>query len=359
MRFVGTYVATSILFLGLFLLMSLFGDIDNILEARDRMSGGRLLWTVIALYGTRLPFMFARIAPFVMVTAAVLTVVRLRRTNEIVPMISAGRSARRILLPVFVVATVVAAVQLLAQDHLLPDLADTQRRLRRTLKGRDASVFETPRHFLDEAGVKFVCESYDADDVAMVAVTAERYAHRGRVWLLRAERLEWRSGAEGRGWYAVGGTLQETVEDPAAGAGARTTALGPDERVRTDLKPREVDLLAGTDGDLDIAAKEIRRLVRRNPGNVRLRLHLHGRRAFAVANVVLLLIGLPVAFRGSGRSTALGAGFCIVVCAAYFALDMLLRHSANLGALHPVVAAWLPVVVFLGVGVVLFDAITT
>jgi lipopolysaccharide export system permease protein len=359
LRFVGAFGGTLVLFVGLFLLMDLFGGFDEILESAGRLSGGTLARCIAGLYLTEIPFLVARLAPFITVTAAVVTVVRLRRANEIVPIVAAGRSARRILLPIFVVATGVAVLQVVAQDHVLSGVVDANRRFRRQIKGDDGSLVEKVPHLVDGLGTTFVCDKWDADGRVLHRVLSLRYRLDGRDWRLEAERLAYRDGGQGRGWYAVGGTLRESGEGRGPGGVPITRALGEEERVRTDLRPSEIDAVAVKDQALGMGLAELRRLIRRYPARIHLRLNLHRRHAFAAANLVLLLIGLPFAFRGSGRSTALGAGLCVVICAAYFTADTLLSDVALRGEIHPIVAAWAPVVIFAGIGAALFDGIST
>jgi lipopolysaccharide export system permease protein len=356
--FLWTYFVTLVFFLGLFLIMDLFAGLDDVLKAPGRMGGWDVLLCVLGLYGSGLPFMFAQVAPFVTVTAAVVTVVRLRRTDELVPMVAAGRSARRVLLPIFLIAAAISVLLLVAQEHVLPDLAAAHRRFGRTLKGRDASLFDKLPHLVDESGTAFLCDAYDADEHVLIGVRAPRYVAGDRRWSLQADRLVWRTGHEGEGWYAVNGRLDEVGQEVAPGPVTSGRAIGAEERVMS-LKPREIDVLVDESRGLGMTSAQLRRLIRRHPGRIGLRLHLHTRRAFAVANVVLLLIGLPFAFQGSGRSTIVGAGLCIFICAAYFAVDTLTRDAAVRGALHPIVAAWTPVVLFAGVGAVLFDGLKT
>jgi lipopolysaccharide export system permease protein len=356
--FLWTYFVTLVFFLGLFLIMDLFAGLDDVLGAPDRMGGWDIFLCVLGLYGSGLPFMFAQVAPFVTVTAAVVTVVRLRRANELIPMVAAGRSARRVLLPVFLIAAAVSVLLMVAQEHLLPDLSGARRRFERTLKGRDASLFDKLPHLVDETGTAFICNAYDADERVLIGVRAGRYVADGQRWSFQADRLEWRSGSEGQGWYAVNGHLEVVGENVVAGPVTTGRQILPTERVMA-LKPREIDVLVDDSHGMGMSSAQIRRLIRRHPGRIGLRLQLHTRRAFALANVVLLLIGLPFAFRGTGRSTIVGAGLCIVICAAYFAVDTLLRDAAMRGALHPVIAAWTPVVIFAGIGAALFDGLKT
>jgi lipopolysaccharide export system permease protein len=357
-RYLGTYLVTATFFLGIFLLMNVFGMLKKIVEASERLDTAGLLKALAGLIGCEIPFLFVQVAPFLTVLAAVVLVLRLRRANELTPMIVAGRSAHRILLPVFVVTLLVVVLQVVVQESVLPGLTGLHRRSKRTIEGREASRIDKMPHLLDGRGTTYLSEEYDPDARVLYGVRAIRYEDWERAWRLFAERVVWREGAEGRGWYVEEGRLEELVE-VHAGPPVAAIPFAPDQKLRTDLRPEEIELLIRSDQGLGISSAHLGQLIERFPSRVDLRLRLHARRAFAAANVVLLLLGLPFAVGGPGRSTLVGAGVCILLCAGYFVVDTLTRDAAVRGVLHPLVAAWSPVVLFLGVGAVVFDGMRT
>ena len=82
----------------------------------------------------------------------------------------------------------------------------------------------------------------------------------------------------------------------------------------------------------------------------------HYHLTFALANLVLVLVGVPLMFnheRGRGTERlALGG----LLCVFYFALDFVLRTMGLNGHLSPVLASWAPVLAFGVVGMFLTDS---
>ena len=83
----------------------------------------------------------------------------------------------------------------------------------------------------------------------------------------------------------------------------------------------------------------------------------HSRVASPLINFVLLFLGIPfvVGFERMSRNIFLRVGISILICCAFFVLSYICMNLGNMGILHPVLAAWLPGVVFGCLGLFLFD----
>jgi lipopolysaccharide export LptBFGC system permease protein LptF len=75
--------------------------------------------------------------------------------------------------------------------------------------------------------------------------------------------------------------------------------------------------------------------------------------------LVLVLVGLPLLLRhdrgGGAKTLASAFGLCV----AYFAVDFACRNLGLQGALDAPIAAWLPVLFFGSLGIVLYDGMRT
>ena len=109
-------------------------QVDEIIEAaplvREREES--LLWHTVKLYLLKTPQTFLMIAPYLTVMSAMFSLSRLRKNNELVPMIMAGVSLFRILLPIFAMAGIFLAAMVLFQEYLAPWCAP-QRMLKESL----------------------------------------------------------------------------------------------------------------------------------------------------------------------------------------------------------------------------------
>jgi lipopolysaccharide export system permease protein len=85
----------------------------------------------------------------------------------------------------------------------------------------------------------------------------------------------------------------------------------------------------------------------------------HMRLTRPVLGIILVIMGLSVILRDQNRHVFISAGFCLVICALFYAVMMASKYLGDQEILSPALAAWLPVFLFGPVAFVLFDAVHT
>src|SRR5262249_48891919 len=80
---------------------------------------------------------------------------------------------------------------------------------------------------------------------------------------------------------------------------------------------------------------------------------LHMKLAFPLINLIIIMIGAPVATRLRATSVALGFGLSVTISFASYAFMQAGKALGHNGALPPSLAAWLGDIVFGGVGLVM------
>ena len=106
-HFLGSYALAAGLLVGLFVVLDAAGNLEDWMEGSDAGPPASLA-QVLRYYVLSLPYVVLQIAPFVTLMAAMFTVHKLLRKNEMAPILSAGVSAHRTLLPVYLGAALVA-----------------------------------------------------------------------------------------------------------------------------------------------------------------------------------------------------------------------------------------------------------
>jgi lipopolysaccharide export LptBFGC system permease protein LptF len=119
------------------------------------------------------------------------------------------------------------------------------------------------------------------------------------------------------------------------------------------VKPMDVEAAIDT---IDyLSAEQMEQQYERLPCLRHLGVQLARRYSYPASCLVLLLLGLPFMFRGDKGAAALGILICIGVCALFFIVT---AFSEDLGSKeygpHPLIAAWLPNVLFGIPGLVAF-----
>ena len=90
--FLSSYAICFVFFLGLFVVIDLVPKVDEILESAPQAAekGKSLFLLTFWLYMNKIPAIFLMVAPYLTVMASMFCVSRLRKNNELIPMIMSG-----------------------------------------------------------------------------------------------------------------------------------------------------------------------------------------------------------------------------------------------------------------------------
>ena len=357
-------LGTALLFLtSMVVIYDLADRIDRLpralreLEARGWTPSGVLL----EYYATLVPFLWLQILPISVLIAAGLSLTWLSRQNEIGPLVSAGVPTRRVLLPILVAALAITGIQMLARETVVPGLSRRHDDLHRLLSPeRKARLdrFQDVPHIRDSGGGRLSMSAYipPSRRIEGAWITFSRDASVGGArTAYRYPVLEW--DAEGARWHAGRGGERYVLSLDAAGSSV--VSLTPADAVPLKLGPSLLELTLRQSAAMGLSSAEISQLASAHPDRAQFRLLFHQQLAGPVATLILLLIGLPFAFR-LGRSGMFPAfAKTLAVVALYFVAGSIFRDFGVRGALNPVVAAWAANVVFGALGIVLWTGMET
>ena len=354
--FVAAYATTLLLVIGLQIIIYLASNLDHFEPWPDGTTPATL--DVIRFYLLNTPYLFLQVAPYVTAIAGLFTVSRMIRSNETVAALAAGISAQRLLLPVVcggalaMVAMIAlrewAAISIGPRRDALLDMLEEQ---------RHEPVYENV-WFRDRVGdVVHIGEFRPATgtpavvELRKVEITGRRGAE--RVIRQTAERAVWAARVRGEPTWALdGGTWEEVGSaDPQRPIGEFDDLAFTPRDILTSLK--------GQERALELSFAEIDALSRRDPDNTEYLTLLQYSFTFPLANVLLLLVALPLLLgreRGHQLEGLVG-GF--LMCVLYFAVDFVCRALGVEGTLSPLVSSWLPVLAFGSLGIALFESART
>jgi len=344
--FALSYLSAFFLVVGLFLVIDMAVHLDDYLAPGPDGSvppAGR----VLQVYLLNLPFLYLQMSPYVTLVAGLFTAARLSRDNEVVAALGAGISAVRAFLPVYLGALALAAGMFALRELATGELGTRRDALLDYLRERrDAPVYEN--FFVPtDLGSLRVREYRPAGVNRQVprieGLTLHDLVGRKTITILAAEAEP--VPGEVDTWRLVDG--RRLVAD----ASARRSE--PLETLR-GFSAEDIELAwKGRENPLNLSFTECLRLLARSPDNVSHRTLLHYYLTFPLAGLVLLLVGLPfvLSFERGRAGERVAKGFFL--CVAYFALDFVFRSLGLNGQIGPLYAAWLPVLFFGSLGVVL------
>jgi lipopolysaccharide export LptBFGC system permease protein LptF len=300
------------------------------------------------------------------------------RNNELVPIRASGISLFRTVTPLFLFSVLLTGGLILNQEILIPAMSARIRYTDSILRGGpDASFdyldleddqgnnWDIPRYERGEDRIKgtlLLSAYYPENALVKVQVTAEsakwKRSHTDAVprWHL-SNGSETRYDETGRRLSAEEGNYEPRFAQDGYVV-LRPGDPSPDPfRIVSDFLP--VDIVPADRGILYQPSSVLRKLYASDPTRRDVAVALHGRYAFPLSNIVLLLIGLPFVLGTERKSTFAGLVICIVICAVFYGIHALCTELGKEQTLSPALAAWLPIAIFAPLGLFFFDGVRT
>ena len=345
----GAFCAALLFFLFLSILVDLLSNLPRYADRAEREGlGGLELAAYLGLYYVKLlPVLFTTVTPFATVIAGMFAVARLHNANEIVPMLFVGRSIHHVLRPILLCGLLAGVLMAACWQWVVPHVGAALATNETFL--RQGSTLQ--KHLVHESHeqVSQYLYVYEYDPVEnrigglSMLVQGDLAADSA---LTKADHATW--DADIGDWRLEHGWLvRKEISEPRQWLG------------RPDLTP---DVLLQQSRDtVDPETMSYTELIElsetRNRADLRLALHRHI--TYPLANLLLLLLALPMAVRyerGSRIDRILAA---IALCGGYMLCDLTCQRLGQRELLHPIVAAWTPTIVFGSLGAVLFGSART
>ncbi|HKB41499.1 MAG TPA: LptF/LptG family permease [Gemmataceae bacterium] len=344
--------------LSLYIVVDLFTNLDDF--ANQSGSFVETIKHVAVYYGYRSIQYVDRLAEAIVLLAAMFTISWMQRSNELLPLLSAGVSTKRVLRPILFGSCLLLGLSTLNSELVIPEVADM------LLLDRDDP---------DGGRDKLVQGAYDSNGVHVEGiigfpkeltvkgfyVTVPETATNGMVHLSAADAMyippregDSRSG----GWLMTTTTPAEL--DPAN----KPEMLELIDPGKYFLKVREVDFKALTRNPkwfMYASTVHLHELLDRPDGGRQSQIAVlfHMRLTRPIIGLLLVIMGLSIILRDQTRHVLISAGLCLVMCAVFYGVVLACRFLGNADLLPPALAAWLPVLIFGPLAFVLYDAIHT
>ncbi len=341
-RFVGPFFFGLGLFAVIVFLVDVFDKINRLATSE---ASPRLILEYLAL---TVPYWTVRIVPMATVLATLFTVSSFVRSGEYVAVQSSGFEPSRFFRPILWIAVIISLLAFTAQETVLPAAFSRSQRLwRETIHPEwkwdvffDVVLTPGPKQFLS-ARVFRVQEGHIErailDDYSKNILTRQ----------IDAENADW-DGGLGR-WIFKDGVVKTFDGKGALVSGVSFVhyesdlTVPPRKIVPTKKKPDEMSILE--------AHREVRRLASLGRSAREVSTAMHQKIAYPFTNIVLCLIGIPIALRLRRAPPPVAFAAALLVSFVYLWCIEFSWYLGKSGRVAPLLAAWFPNVSF-GAGAV-------
>ena len=361
-QFLEAYVICFVSFMGLYILIEVFAKLDRFLRQDESF-----VVALLKYHAAMIPTVYANyLGPILTLAAAMFTMTNMSRRNELTPLKASGVSVYRVMVPIFVLATAFTGFNFYLKDTFLPRNKEPIREALALSRSRPLN----PSPYYDrDHGYYIKVQEYSTTRKLAQGVEVSMLHPNGKIQIeIDANQMEWipsQGGDPEEGaWILHQGSIQRwddmgnLVVNVAATRFERLKEPFQDREFKTTLRP--IDLEAS---DLEISYlswRDLKNQYQRQPYHRHLAVKLHHHFAFPLAHIILLFLGLPFVLHVSPKSMFVSLAMSFVICALFYFVSTICMNVANQSDfLSPILAAWLPVMLFGSLGITFFDRLPT
>ncbi len=358
--FFKAYVVCLVSFLSLYIVVDLFTNLE------DFAGSHRSLWPIVEhiafYYGFKVTQIFDRLCEAIVLIAAAFTVAWMQRSNELVPLLSAGVSTQRVVRPLLLGSAILLGLSVANQELLIPQIGS------RLMNDRDDPNGEKPlmvQGAFEPNGIHIEGETASREKMQvqnMYVVIPENLA--GGVYNITAQQgryIPLDSDEPHRGGWLLSQTQPADLKDWKWNQPGILEVI---DEGKFFLHTQEVDFDAVTRSRTWYTFASTARLWQElsKPDSSRMApmaVLFHMRLTRLLVGMILVLAGVSVILRDQNRNVFLSTGLCLVLCGLFFAAQFTCKSLGDNEYLSPALAAWIPVLIFGPLALAMFDAVHT
>lgn len=339
-----------------FLLLAVITVID-LTEKTDKYAKANLSFFQIAdYYGDFLPWVAGLITPITVFIATVFITARMAGHTEIVAMLSSGMSFRRLMLPYFIGALLIASVSFWLNGWVIPNSNKSRLAFEMEYLKPKTSSSHRNIHMQIARNTILYLQSYNSTSDKGYSFTLEKFKEGKLIEKLTARRIEWDTTKNKWRLHDWEITQVNNIFEPVVNQyedSLRKTLKLPDKGTPLDtalnIHPKEFDNDYRKYDGLTISElnKYIKTLKARGSAGIAVyEVEKYTRFASPFSIFILTFMGVIVSSRksrgGTGSQIALGFALSFV----FILFFIMFRTFAEAGSLPPQISVWIPTVIF-------------
>jgi lipopolysaccharide export system permease protein len=340
-EFLRTFALTLLAFVAIFLLADFFDRFDTFLEHDAGASA------ILRLFLYRIPLVMTQVAPLAVLAGGLIGLGLLARQNEFVAMRACGVSVWQVLAPLAVLTAVISVGTFAWNETVVPASARRWHQVwNQEIKQKYSAGVFTGREFWYHGRAGF----YNVDRVVprrhqLIGLTIYQLGSDFRpVRVIRARTATW----TGTDWQLEAPRTLHFDTEPSR----EVPGTPPGFTLPETLDDFRVVSVEAEEFSYRMLRDQIASLQSKGVDASESWVDLHLKVALPAASLVLILVAVPLAARGTRVSSlpaAVGTGFVLGFC--YFIVLAFARALGQTGALPPLLAAWTSNLLFVLIGV--------
>ena len=357
-NFLIGYVIAFCVLVGLRIIIDLFVNLDEFTE-HGNLSSFVVIKNIVTFYLLNLTLYFRDFAGMITVVAAVFSLGKMIRNNELVAVMASGVSLKRVILPIIVLSIILTGVLIIDQEFIIPPLANKLVRSHDDVPGQESYGV---RFISDGKGSLIFSQRFDVETSTLYQPTIllRRRTDQlgtweviGRIDAERATNYNYKTGR----WELVNGRWTE--KDSIAGN-------VPVAYYASDLTPKDIPVRSKSENKTLLSSSQLSALAEQGT-KIKDLAQLYSQKHFRITepiiNLVMLMISLPIlvcrdpkAMKSAVMISFAATAGCFLTT---FICKMLATEVVFADRVMPELWAWLPILIFLPIAFLELDSMKT
>jgi lipopolysaccharide export system permease protein len=307
---------------------------------------------VLRLFAYSLPGIVAMTIPMSCLLAALLGFGNMSANSELVALKSAGISFGRIVRPLVISGVVISLFTFALNETIVPLSQRAAANLMRYQIYRQVPPVSRSNIFIRDVSGNVLNRIVYIKDILprsgeMKDIMVQEFENGNVRRIISAPRGAWVDGM----WWLYDGQVLEVKDDGLVEMLFRFDR----QKLSLDTKPAEIDNDTTDPDEMNLAELYVmmKNSARQRNDSGALEMMFHLRIAIPWASVVLVLVGAAVGSRPQRSSSGRGLGLSVIIVFCYYVIMSLCKSLGEANFMPGLLAAWVPNVIFLTVGVTL------
>lgn len=342
-KFLGTYFFSIILILSIAVVFDLTEKLDNFFDNNAPLNA-----IIFDYYLSFIPFYMNMFSPLFTFISVIFFTSKLATNTEIIAILSSGVSFRRLMLPYFLSATIIALLSFVLGGYIIPPanekmLAFEDQYIRKFKTDNARNV-----QMEVEKGVILYIERYEITNNTGYRFSLEKFDGKKLVSRLTAETVSWDSAYNWKITDYLQRDFNGMHESISKGVSKDTMIMvQPEEFFITSKEAAKMNNIQ--------LGNYLRKQKNRGIGNIQaFEDEYYKRYSMPVAAFIMTLIGVSLSSRKVRGGMGLHLGVGLALSSLYILFSTLSTTFSVSGLMSAFAAVWIPNVVFLLVGIYLY-----
>ena len=343
-NFLGTYVFSIILIISIAVVFDFNEQLDKFLKNDAPVKA-----ILFSYYLNFIPYYINLFSALFVFISVIFFTSKLADNSEIIAMLASGTSFRRLMKPYMISAGIIALISFLLTSFIIPPANVVRINFQNKYIKNKAVTYAERIQIQIEPGVIAYFNRYDNNDKMGFYFSLDKFEGQELVSRLTANRIQYDS--------LYNWTIYDYAIREFDGMREHITTGTKTDTVLT-IVPSDFLISSNDFEQMTTPAlyKHIQRQKDRGIGNIQsFEIEYHKRFASIASAFILTVIGASLSSRKVKGGMGLNIGIGLLLSVSYILFMTLSSTFAVSGLVSPLIAAWIPNVIFIGIAILLYN----